>query len=485
MRRIAVGAMVLLAGMGALLARVGAQSTPPLERPTTRTTDCTSGGCHSAQSDHKFLHGPNAVHACDACHEHLDPAKHTFELKRTGRQLCDFCHIDKTGTEGPVVHKPVATGECLGCHDPHGANNRRMLKKDTTPELCAQCHKEVVSAKHVHKPASEDCELCHKPHTSANEHLLTMDRRSLCLSCHQEVGKTIAGAKHPHDPTKGDCLQCHQAHASNEIKNLKAAPKDLCSSCHQKIADVAAHAKVPHGALTDSRACLNCHLPHGSEHDKQLAADPVAACMACHKDPIVVSKDVTVAGVPELADATLHRHGPIQKGDCAGCHTVHGGERDRLLVANYTKSFYQTYSEESYELCFKCHDKELILAQPATTQTGFRDGTRNLHAVHVKSPTQGRSCRACHSIHASKFEAEINETVQFGQWKLPINFKPTETGGSCAPGCHKVEKYERVKPAATPVVAPATQPPAKAAGGTAPGTAPEAKGASPAGGTPR
>ena len=64
---------------------------------------------------HQVLHGPTAVSACESCHESVDPAAHSFKMKRPGRQLCDFCHIDKTGTEGPIVHKPVADGDCTGC----------------------------------------------------------------------------------------------------------------------------------------------------------------------------------------------------------------------------------------------------------------------------------------------------------------------------------------------------------------------------------
>ena len=463
MRRLGAGLLVALIGSGAIIASVRAVMQPALTPPTTRVANCTEGGCHAAQIEKKFLHGPNAVQACDACHDNVDPAKHAFQLKRPGQQLCNFCHIDKTGREGPVVHKPVADGQCLGCHDPHGSSSPKMLKKDTTPELCLSCHKEIVSADHVHKPVSEDCAKCHRPHTSNNEKLLTMDKRSLCLSCHENVAKTIAGAPHPHEPTKGDCLQCHQPHASNEIKELRAAPKDLCLSCHKQVTETINNCKRPHGAVTDGRSCLNCHTPHGSDQVKQLVQDQTGTCLQCHKDPIVVSKEKTVPGVPELAAPGLHKHGPVAEDNCAACHGVHGGERDNLLVANFTTNFYQAFSEDAYELCFKCHNKSLILAQPAQDQTKFRDGSRNLHAVHVNggSTAQGRSCRACHTVHASRFENQINETVPFGQWRLPINYAATETGGSCAPGCHRAQKYDRITPASLPSFPPGA--PAKGA----------------------
>ena len=65
------------------------------------------------------------------------------------------------------------------------------------------------------------------------------------------------------------------------------------------------------------------------------------------------------------------------------------------------------------------------------------------------STRKGRTCRICHEPHASNGEKLISkEGAQFGEWKIPINFKITSTGGSCAPGCHREFKYDRKKPVA-------------------------------------
>jgi len=71
--------------------------------------------------------------------------------------------------------------------------------------------------------------------------------------------------------------------------------------------------------------------------------------------------------------------------------------------------------------------------------TGFRNGERNLHWVHVNKKTKGRTCRTCHEVHASKRPRLVAESVPFGKrgWRLPLNFEKTETGGSCQPGCHR------------------------------------------------
>lgn len=425
--------------------RLQAQSAeaPPSTPPTTRILNCTNGGCHAQQLDHKFLHGPTAVQACDACHEYVDPAKHAFALKRQGRQLCDFCHIDKTGTEGTFVHKPVADGKCTECHDPHGSNSRRMLKADSESALCTKCHTEILHGSFVHKPVEQSCTACHRAHTSDHAKLLSAEPRALCLTCHESVAHTVETAKFPHQPAQGDCLECHRPHASDHAKQLKNEPEQLCGSCHEGILQIATSASHPHAAVTDARACLNCHTPHGSDNQEHLVKDTVSTCLQCHDKPIVVDKDRTIPGVPELANPEFYKHGPVVKGGCSGCHDVHGGTHTNLLVEPYPQGFYQAYSDQTYALCFKCHDKQLVLAQPTDKQTGFRSGTRNLHAVHVDKSPQGRSCRACHNVHASRSPSLLADKVTFGEWQLPVNYKKSEYGGSCAPGCHKPATYDR------------------------------------------
>ena len=437
-------AVAILAALGTVAA-AAAQS--PAQPPTTKVLDCTNAGCHAKEMDHQFLHGPTAVQACDACHEYQDPAKHTFVMKRQGRDLCAFCHIDKAGTEAPVVHAPVAKGDCLACHDPHGARSKPLLKKDPMPALCADCHKDVLKGAHVHGPAAAECTACHQAHTADHAKLLNQQPRPLCLSCHEDVAKAVAGSKHPHAPASSDCLQCHSPHATDHAGVLRMPAQQLCLSCHEDVGKAIAGSAHGHAPVTDERSCLNCHAPHGSDHAKQMVAGTVDTCLTCHAKPIRVDEKRTVAGVPEIASASMHKHGPIAEGNCSGCHGVHGAPEDRLLEHAYAPGFYQRYSEQAYALCFKCHDKSLAVAPSAENETRFRDGSRNLHYLHVAKGTQGRSCRACHTVHASRFDTLVADTVSFGQWNLPINYKQTQTGGSCAPGCHKPQPYDRVTPA--------------------------------------
>lgn len=226
------------------------------------------------------------------------------------------------------------------------------------------------------------------------------------------------------------------------------------------------NAAFKHPIVLDGRACLNCHQPHASDRKALLAADPVGACVACHNEPIKTPDGtVKVVGVPELVRTDHFVHGPIREGDCRACHEVHGGAHADLLVAPYSASFYQPFSEEAYGLCFSCHDRSMVVAETTDRATGFRDGTRNLHFLHVNKQANGRGCRSCHATHAAPSRSLVAASVRFGQWDLPLNFVRNDSGGSCAPGCHQAQSYTR----------PALPPPPPARLRAAPAPAPTAR----------
>jgi predicted CXXCH cytochrome family protein len=68
--------------------------------------------------------------------------------------------------------------------------------------------------------------------------------------------------------------------------------------------------------------------------------------------------------------------------------------------------------------------------------------------VHVNQ-RKGRTCRACHEVHASKRPFHIRDALPFGDagWMLKINYKQTTDGGTCSPGCHETRTYDRSAPA--------------------------------------
>jgi len=455
--------IILVAAVATLLVTASVAAVD-LGRPTERTKSCATAECHAKETSYKVLHGPTAIGACDTCHTYADEKKHTFVLKAQGKDLCDFCHTGNI--TGKVIHKPVAEGNCLGCHNPHGGADRSVLRKDTMAALCADCHKDVTQQrKHVHGPvAAGSCAACHNAHRADHPKLLVAEGRDLCVGCHDQMDKDLKQAKFIHKPVAaegGDCLKCHEVHASNEIMQLKQAPLALCTSCHEDVKKKVETAAHKHSAVVTGQACLSCHTPHGSQLARLMKDVPSKMCLSCHDKKIEPGKDGkagpdhVIAAVAELGKPGLNKHGPIRDGNCAGCHEVHGGPEAKLLAKPYPETFYTGFAVEKYDLCFSCHDKQLVLLAETKGLTNFRNGEQNLHYLHVNRDTKGRTCRACHETHASAQAFHIRESVPFGKWDLPINFKPTETGGSCAPGCHKAMGYDREKTVVNPA---ATQP---------------------------
>ncbi len=447
-----------------LSASVLAQATQPA-KPTQAVamTNCVTSECHTDVKNYKVLHGPVNVNACDACHKLTDEKEHKFALQRDKTETCTFCHKIDTANMA-VVHKPVTQGDCLGCHNPHGGQTPKFTRGATMNELCNRCHQDVVANKKViHGPAAAGaCASCHKAHASEFPKLLVAQGRELCLSCHTEMANQMKTVKFKHKAVEQECTNCHDAHASNYPKQIKQPPAQLCTSCHEhdKIKQAATESKYKHSVVTNDTACLNCHTAHGGDLAKLMRTEQIKVCMKCHNEKIEVDKQRTIPAVSEVLDPNTNKHGPIRDGNCGGCHNVHGSDVAKLLAKPFPEAFYQPFSIDKYALCFECHDKQLVLLQKTEGLTGFRNGSENLHFVHVNKQDRGRSCRACHTAHASAHELHIRDSVPYGNWQMPINYQRTESGGGCSPGCHKPFQYDRNTPVqyAPPTTAPAGAP---------------------------
>jgi predicted CXXCH cytochrome family protein len=166
-------------------------------------------------------------------------------------------------------------------------------------------------------------------------------------------------------------------------------------------------------------------------------------CLSCH-DRGRESGQGALLNVKAHLQANKNGHGPVRDGNCTRCHNPHGSDYWRILVKYYPSNFYTSYSDGKYALCFSCHDKSAFAGLRTDKATGFRDGRKNLHFVHVNKSTKGRTCRACHEIHADKDRpSHVMDHLEFSKWSMPMNFIPGKNGGSCAPGCHGEKRYTR------------------------------------------
>ena len=330
------------------------------------------------------------------------------------------------------------------------------VDKPTEPtENCttAECHNSYAQKKYVHKPVALGvCKFCHKS-VDPKEHSFKLfrTRKELCGSCHEEQTRDldiipsveqlmakaprVGRSKYLHKPLEeGQCIDCHNPHGSDyEFLLSGATVAETCRECHEMNENV----KNPHEPVAKGE-CDLCHDSHSSNFKNLLIEDQRQLCFSCHE----ATKD-------EL-DRFKYVHRPVIERECRDCHVPHGSDYYRLLVRNYPSEFYAPFDISNYDLCFSCHQEDIVLIEETDSLTDFRNGRANLHYLHVNMPERGRTCRSCHATHASDEPKHLREKVPFGGWEIPIEFEKTETGGSCSPGCHELRAYDRIKPAVYP-----------------------------------
>jgi predicted CXXCH cytochrome family protein len=425
------------------------------EKPTSEVFSCISSGCHSSITEPRVIHAPVAESQCLNCHEYAVPEEHLFVLSKPNNELCIDCH--KPSHLDRVVHKPVADGDCLSCHDPHGSEFPTILRKDPARGLCLDCHKEDYSEhKFIHGPvAIGACVVCHDSHSSSYEGLLIDNPDRLCLDCHEDLKPEGVTARRQHKPMEDGCIACHNPHASDEKFQLNMSVPQLCMKCHDGFKEMFETAPVKHGPTQDQGGCTACHNPHFSVLPKLQKDTQPELCLKCHNKPLKAADGRMLVNMEALLKENPDHHGPIREGACTMCHHPHASSEKNLLLQAYPPEFYAPFSEERYKLCFSCHQIDLVTNDKGAGITQFRQGDVNLHWLHVNQE-KGRTCRACHEVHASKRPAHIRESVPFGTsgWMLDLNFEKTLTGGSCLPGCHKTKAYDRINPVENEIKVP-------------------------------
>ncbi len=348
-------------------------------------------------------------------------------------ESCNTASCHATVGQEKYVHAPVAEG-CADCHrasgKAHPGQKGAFNLVAVGAELCLTCHDDPRKGQKVaHEPAaSGDCTACHDPHGGAGKGLLKAEGAALCALCHEDPS---AGKQYVHTPVKqGDCTGCHNPHRGERPALLVAIPAELCSQCH----DWQTTAYRQHGPVAGGK-CRLCHEVHAGNAPGNLRLSGAQVCFPCH------------LGIEKEIKSSPFQHSPVGEGLCQSCHVPHGNGNRPYLIASYPRELYISFSEERYSLCFTCHDKNLALYQRTSEATGFRNGDRNMHFLHVNRSDKGRVCKACHGVHgADQVKLIMSRAVGFGNWEIPIQLTLTETGGTCYVGCHNPKSYDRLRP---------------------------------------
>jgi predicted CXXCH cytochrome family protein len=394
--------------------------------------------CHDNiknETEAKYLHA--AVDDCSNCHK-SHSSKNRNLLSESIPELCFACHEPFDQKYG---HSPVKEGDCLTCHVVHGSNNRKLLIEKEPSNLCLMCHDlGMENSKVKHAPVEGgECMECHDAHDSKNNGLLKKEKTMLCMNCHSDLEEDFVKINR-HAPFEDDCSNCHASHSSMQENLLIDEAKTLCYTCHDDIQEKVKTEPIVHKVMNDALSCSNCHSPHASNESAILVSKEKELCLSCHNKEYL-SELGKIKNIKEEIDKSKYVHEPVKEG-CSSCHDPHAVKYPFLLTDYSSPMMYTPANTLNFQLCFNCHDKELMTIKRGNLATNFRNGNKNLHYVHLEGE-KARNCNICHATHAADGKYLIKEKIWFGQWEMPIGFEADLNGGSCLTGCHKKMEYNR------------------------------------------
>ncbi len=204
--------------------------------------------------------------------------------------------------------------------------------------------------------------------------------------------------------------------------------------CHEEIKENMESSEFKHDAMTKELACAECHRAHDNRFGGLLRKPAADLCFPCHDQ------------LQNQVETAKFRHRPVADKSCLSCHVPHDSSYSKLLFADYPSGTSSAYDPAKYAFCFSCHSEKIMRERYVTSDTDFRNGRLNLHYLHVNKEKGGQTCRACHADHAGDQPKLIRDKEQFGNWEIPLEFKKSNTGGSCLAGCHGEYAYDRVNP---------------------------------------
>lgn len=290
----------------------------------------------------------------------------------------------------------------------------------------------------------DGCEACHAGHGKSKSPMLGAPQEATCLRCHGGVALNPAEdlapdarpaqigpltgrmAVHPIDDkafSSGDsnavvCTSCHSPHRSNvEVRPDKPngdryrAPKDP--------------------SLFENDLCLRCH---GRLSRSDIGSRTTSTNRSYH--PISApSPEKSMSVEAALSGKMINCTDCHGSNDPAGPRGPHASDVRGLLKKLYRQEDGAPESKSSFELCYGCHDRDVVL-------------TRSTFPLHAKHVVEHRiACSTCHDPHgalatramvrvAEGDRPGITPSVKTGRLAF-ISDSPAS--GSCYLNCHGVE----------------------------------------------
>jgi ribosomal protein L40E len=328
------------------------------------------------------------------------------------------------------LDKNKVQGGCIACH------YRTYLKTGGGSEHCLYCHGNANRRQQVNrniprgilppsaKPVNVELEFKKQyRHPSMDVHGV-------------HAAAEVLPEQDPKAPRHADCADCHNPHFLTTTNKFAGIPgkksglgvvavdveRELCYRCHAESANLPARA-------TNKRAeflATNKSFHPVEAEGKNLT---VVSLLRPYKEKKLADNDISrlSCGDCHASDSASSPKGP------------HGSIHEHILVENYSVKDMQSESIFAYALCYKCHNRNSILANES-----FK-----YHSLHIKGKDQinasGTSCYTCHNSHGSgenryliRFNTDIVRPTATGQLKY-VEKGVYQFSGECYLNCHGVE----------------------------------------------
>jgi predicted CXXCH cytochrome family protein len=391
----------------------------PLKLDASKQMQCTT--CHNAHEHRrkKFLRMDNFNGAlCLSCHR---PPQWSRSTHATSSANWNFTGANPWPADAP---NSVAANACRSCHRNHSAGHGpRLLAWPDEPDNCNVCHGATVASKNLAQEFSNGAKYSRHPIESVP---WTHDPRENPVSMPRHVA----------------CADCHNPHAAD----ASPAVPPLVSGPLKGVSGVSANGSFVAEAAYEYQICIKCH-GFGEPNTVGIARLESTRIVRVKIDPNNSSyHPVAAEGKNRTIRGLLPGYTSSSLIDCTACHNnndwtptgtapkgPHASRYAPILERNYVSVDPTPESVSNYDLCYKCHDRGILL-----NDTGF---PHRKHVVEQQAP-----CAACHDAHGVRQYAHlINFMLRDSSGKTVVS--PTRSGrldyvssgpgaGSCNLTCH-------------------------------------------------
>ena len=284
---------------------------------------------------------------------------------------CPSCH------QGMAMLVTGEEGSCLSCHG-NNADREQMVRsgflRQQGPNTLADIEAEMNK---TYAHPTLQISGVHQARETLPEEIGNAARHAECVDCHN-----------PHLVDEGKPLRGVMGKRTGNLSGEVTKEYELCYRCHSESANLPGNSTNKHAEFKTTNASFH---PVEGEGKNSYVISLVEPFVAAKVNP----NDISVISCSDC-------HG---SDDPASPKGPHGSSNEGLLVLGYQTGDGLPESATAYALCYKCHDRDSILA----------DESFPYHSLHIAGKItgqEGTSCYTCHDAHGS---ASYQHLIKFNE----------------------------------------------------------------------